>query len=208
MNAEEKLRQQMAENDDLATQLNQMTLELDSLHTQHQGVLTNIDLFKQKNEDDNELLIRYQEAVEEVKGSVNSCITEINLFAQHFDHMSKQPSLIRTNVSKRFRDLMLLYINLQPVQDLPSLQDAAKKIEQCLKASLDEVETNVKSLVNIKGDLQFQSQKLSSTQRNFEGLEQDQELLREKEKYLKSEVENARDQQRQLEKEREIWYKR
>ncbi len=205
---EGKLRAQIAQNDELTARLTQATNELDSLHTQHQDVLSHIDLFKQKTEDDTEILGRQQTYLELVANVLNECVSTINVFTQHFDHTSDQPSLLRTNVSPKFRDLMLLQLKLGPAQDPAGLEDLAKRISACLRGSFDEVEEDVKTAVGLRGELQLMTQKLANAERKCDGLQQDQALVREKERYLKNEVEAAREQQRLIEKEKELWYKR
>eukprot|EP01022_Parablepharisma_sp_SALTPOND_P006123 TRINITY_DN1247_c0_g1_i1.p1 TRINITY_DN1247_c0_g1~~TRINITY_DN1247_c0_g1_i1.p1 ORF type:complete len:1815 (+),score=205.72 TRINITY_DN1247_c0_g1_i1:2854-8298(+) len=201
---ERRLRDQLVKNEDLTNQVTQMNFEIEALQTQHQGVLTHIDLFKQKNEDDSELLRRQQNLIESTKTALDTCIGTIANFAQHFEHTST--SIIRTNVSRRFRDLMLLYQNIEPTEGF--MEDSANKIAECLKAAFDEIESNIKSVVIGKNELNTVRQQLEMEQRKMENLEEDIEILREKERFLRNEVEAAREQQKKLERERELWYQR
>jgi len=201
---DQKLRTQLVNNEELTNQINKINFDFEALQTQHQGALTHIDLFKQKNEDDSEILRKQQILLESLKPILDNCINQISLFSAHFDRANSQQSQIKNNASRRFKDLMLLFMNIEPIPDLAGLEESAKKIFDVLKACFDEIEQNNKLIGTLKSESGILAQKLEMEQRKITNLETDLNTSKDRERMIKTEVDVIRDQLRKLEKERDL----
>jgi hypothetical protein len=134
------LKHKLRENEGLTLQLNQLTSDLEEMRAQNQGTLSRLDIVKQQTEDSQEVLQRRLITLETLRGILNGCLRGINQFCRHFDHLSKLTPTVRVHVSKKFRDLMLLFVNVRELDNLTGIDEAAKTVEECLQASMDEVE--------------------------------------------------------------------
>lgn len=120
--------------------MNLLSQDMDTLHSQHQGTLNQLDLYQQKNEDDTDILDRQKKHFDELKATLNRMISAITTFSNNFNSLSETSLNYRGVISKRFRDIICLYQNLQAVQELYSIEDTATKIEEVLIAIVTEFE--------------------------------------------------------------------
>jgi chromosome segregation ATPase len=191
-------------NEDLMEQMNQLTSEFESLREQHQGTLSQVDFIKQKTEEENEHLRLKVDHFGQLKTILNSCLQIIIQFAKRFD----SSSLIRGISSKRYKDVMSTYSTLKPVQDMYSLDDIGKKIEEFIKHSTDEIEVSLKTIHALKEDSQTQQQKVINLEAKCGSLTVEEEGLRERERYLKADADSLGEEKKKLEIEKNMWYKR
>ena len=124
-------------------QVNQLTVEFDTLHAEHQGTLTEFGLVKQKTEDEHDHLKQRVAHLEDLTNVLNVCIQTMAQFGRSLESLSLSTS--QAPVSKRFRDIMLSFTNLQPVHDVYSVDEVGKKVEECLRTLMDEVQVHFAS---------------------------------------------------------------
>ncbi len=205
--AETRLRQQVVRNEDLMEQMNQLTSEFDSLNAQHQGTLSQVDFIKQRSDEENEHLKKRLDHLEELKSALNLCVQTIVQFSRLFDPTAGSAA-IQNVVSKRFRDVMTGYASLQPARDLYGADDLGRRVGECVRHLIEEVEGLAKTVAGLRSDSQVEQQKIVALETRCSSLSVDEQGLRERERFLKVEADSLREEKRKLEIEKEVWYKR
>ncbi len=126
----------MTSNEGLVTQVNLMTAELESLQATHNGTLTQIDLIKQKGDNEATQAQRSIRHLAQLQAGVNGCVYKIVEFCKS---NFAEGTVSALHVSKHFRDLMLYHCSMQEAKEPASMVDVVQKVEECLGAYMAEV---------------------------------------------------------------------
>jgi len=196
LNIERKYKEQLEKNNTVITNFNQLKLELGTLQTQHIGLEVNMNTYKEKDEENIELIEKQRAVIETIKESLNLCIEVIKTFSIQFNYT--QSSVIRDNASRRFRDIMLLYNDIEVNHSLLGLDNAIKTVVECFKAAFEEISSFNKLLIDTRKELKDTLRQVELEKGKTEILEDNIKTVKEKEKLLELEVESAQSREQDI----------
>lgn len=132
MEKENRLRQQVSENNKLIIEMHQVKSDLDALSADYQGTLTQMDLIKKKGDEEAESGKKKLVHFEQIILRVNSC-------QRTFCQFSKDAVDIQDLFSKSFKDLLQKYRNAIEIKDMYSIEDSCKKLDEIMNAITKEL---------------------------------------------------------------------
>jgi hypothetical protein len=97
-------------------------------------------MYKEKSQEDSSVLDMHTKAYKNSIPTINNSIRNITEFANVFAALSQCSLNYRANVSTTFKDLIQRYQNVNQFQDISSIPDAVKTVDEVLSALIQEFE--------------------------------------------------------------------